>query len=198
MSSAVLHIARRWPRPVTVIEADPDGGRLACRHGLRPGLTDLAHALRFGRPVGTQDHVSAVSLVPAPPDPEETIGAIDGITSVVGSLETSLGTDVLFNVGILRPSSPADGITRAADARILMMRCTLDDVAAVLHRHRTLETLGRWSILTAGGSLTTIQISRVIKWPVLAELIPLDGHNMSILARRISEFLTFIGSEAGQ
>lgn len=197
-SSAVLHVARKWPRPVTVIEADPDGGRLACRHGLRPGLSDLVTGLRCGRSVQVSGHVSTVPVVPASPDPEETIGALHGITPMVGRLQMALGTDVLFSVGIPRPHSPSDGITRATDARILMMRCTLDDVAVVLHRHRTLEALGRWSILTAGGSLTTLQVSRVIRWPILADLLPFDRGNDSILSQRMAEFVIYIESESGQ
>lgn len=198
MSSLLLQIAGRWPRPVTVIEADPDGGRLASRHGLRPGLLDLVSTLRQGRSIQIPDHVSAVPVVSAPPDPEEAIKAIHGITPMVGSLGTTLGTDVLFSVGALRPRSPSGGITRATDARILMMRCTLDDVAAVLHRHRILESFGHWSILTAGGSLSTLQVARVIRWPVLAELLPFDRRSVSHLAQRVAEFIVYVGSGPGQ
>jgi|GEM_PF-6562710 len=198
VSSVLLHIAGKWPRPVTVIEADPDGGRLACRHGLRPGLTDFARTLRRGRPIQVDDHVSTVPVVSAPPDPEETIKAIHGITPMVGSLGTILGTDALLNVGVLRPRSPSDGITRSSDARILMMRCTLDDLAAVVYRHPLLESLGQWSILTTGGSLTTLQVSRVIRWPILAELLPFDRRSRSTLSQRMAEFVIFVESESGQ
>lgn len=197
-SSALLRIAGRWPRPVTVIEADPDGGRLACRHGLRPGLSDLVSTVRLGRSIRVADRVSTVPVVSAPPDPEEAIRAIHGMASMVGSLGTVLGTDVLFSVGVLRPRSPSDGITRSSDARLLMMRCTLDDVAAVLHRHRLLESFGRWSILTAGGSLTTLQVSRVIGWPILAEILPLDRCGVSLLSQRVAEFAAFVGSGSEQ
>ena len=46
LATVSLHIASLWPRPVTVIEADPDGGRLAARHDwdVRPGLVELAAA----------------------------------------------------------------------------------------------------------------------------------------------------------
>jgi hypothetical protein len=194
VTSVLLHIAGTWPRPVTVIEADPDGGRLACRLGLRPGLSDFVSKLRCRRSIQVADRVSAVPVVPAPPDPDETIRAIRGISPMVASLGEILGTDVLLSVGVLRPRSPSDEITRATDARILMMRCTLDDVAAVLYRRRLLESLGRWSILTARGSLTTLQVSRVIRWPVLAEIVPLDRSSVSLLSQRVAEFVVFVDS----
>lgn len=197
-SSAVLHVASKWPRPVTVIEADPDGGRLAHRHGLRPGLSDLATVLRRGTSVQVPGRVFAVPVVPASPDPDETIGALHIIAPMVGRLRMALGTDVLFDVGILRPQSPSEGITRATDARILMMRCTLEDVAVVLHRHRTLQALGRWTVLTAGGSLTTPQVSRVIRWPILADLTPFDRRNQTVLSQRVAEFAIFVESESGR
>ncbi|MFM7756951.1 MAG: hypothetical protein ACKOA6_12195 [Actinomycetota bacterium] len=197
-SSALLHIAGKWPRPVTVIEADPDGGRLACRHGLRPGLSDLVSTLRLGRPIRVADRVSAVPVVSAPPDPDETIRAIDSMTPMVGSLGAILGTDVLFSVGVLRPRSPSDGITRSSDARLLIMRCTLDDVAAVLYRHRLLESFGRWSILTSRGPLTTLQVSRVIRWPILAEIMSFGRCDVSLLSQRVAEFVAFVGSGTEQ
>lgn len=197
-SSAVLHVASKWPSPVTVVEADPDGGRLAHRHGLRPGLSDLATVLRRGTSVQVPGRVLRIPVVPASPDPEETIVALHRIAPMVGRLQMALGTDVLFDVGILRPQSPSEGITRATDARILMMRCTLDDVAVVLHRHRTLQALGRWTVLTAGGSLTTPQVSRVIRWPILADLTPFDRRNQTVLSQRMAEFAIFVESESGR
>ncbi|MEY3071144.1 MAG: hypothetical protein RL473_1251, partial [Actinomycetota bacterium] len=76
-----LHLATMWPTPVTVIEADPDGGRLAARHNweLRPGLAELAAHVRTPA-TSTLDPQSLrrtyrndVSVVVAPPSAEQVI-----------------------------------------------------------------------------------------------------------------------------
>lgn len=183
-----------WPRPVTVVEADPDGGRLAVRHNwsLRAGLGTLAAS------VGNAHHRVAeirnvacgrnLSVVTAPVNPDDVIEAIGELSGTNWRLDEILGTDVLISVGIIRPGSPSETLMKNSDARMMVMRCTIDDVAAVLHRRQLLQGIGAWSILTAGGRLTTIQIARAVPWPVLADLLPSDRHNSAILRRRISEF----------
>lgn len=183
-----------WPRPVTVVEADPDGGRLAVRHNwsLRAGLGNLAASVgnahhqvaNIGNVAGKQN----LRVVTAPVNPDDVIKAIGELSGSTGRLDDLLGTDVLISVGIIRPESPSETLIRSADARMLVMRCTIDDVAAVLHRRQLLQGIGEWSILTAGGRLTTIQVARAVSWPILADLLPSNRHNSAILRRRISEF----------
>ena len=88
LGTVSLHLATLWPHPVTVIEADPDGGRLAARHNweLRPGLAELAGHLRTPA-TSTLDPATLcreyrhhVSVVVAPPSAEQVIAAL----SVIG------------------------------------------------------------------------------------------------------------------
>lgn len=219
ISSIALHIASMWPRPVTVVEADPDGGRLATRYNwmVRPGLRTLAsmlqdfpqgHVQRWTRagtdvnefetsdrtavPFGRRCHV-----VTAPVAPDEVIEVIYELSASSGRMDEVLGTDVLVSVGTIRPGSPSETLIKKADGRMLVMRRTIEDVSVVLHRRRLLQDSGTWTILTAGGRLTTVELSRVIHWPVLADLLPSDRHNCSVLRQRIGEFATSLQLAAG-
>lgn len=194
ISSIALHIGSMWPRPVTVVEADPDGGRLAARHNwrIRPGLGALAASLRqmhgTNSDSGAASYGADLKVVAAPASPEEVISVIPYLSDSARRIDEVLGTDVLVSVGTIRPGSPASALIESADARLLVMRCTIDDVSAVVHRRKLLQAIGTWTVLTAGGALTTVDISRVIHWPVLADLLPSDRRNTIILRRRIGEF----------
>lgn len=201
ISSIALHIGSMWPRPVTVVEADPDGGRLAARHNwrIRPGLGTLAASLQQSGSVdtdnGTASYGADLKVVAAPAAPEDVISAMRQLSESAKKLEAVLGTDVLISVGTVRPESPASTLIECADARLLVMRCTIDDVSAVVHRRKLLQATGDWTVLTAGGALTTIEIARVIHWPVLADLLPSDRRNSVILRRRIGEFAANLRSD---
>ena len=194
ISSIALHIASMWPRPITVVEADPDGGRLAVRlHGrVRPALHDLVSSLRpcsRHSSIVTGDTFGPdIRVVAAPASPDEVIEAIQHLRHSIRHLDDLLGTDVLVSVGTVRPNSPSDDLTKSADGRLLVMRCTIEDIAAVVHRRRMLQAVGPWTVLTAGGRLTTVEVARVVHWPVLADLLPADRSNSATLRRRIREF----------
>jgi len=212
ISSIALHVAAMWPRPVTVIEADPDGGRLAVRHNwhLRPGLAALTSSLRgFSNALAPVEPASTenenfgstrghIRVITAPLAPEEVIAELRELSSTASRLEEVLGTDVLISIGTIRPGSPATALIEAADARLLVMRCTVEDVAAVLHRRQLLQSTGTWTVLTAGGCLTTIDVARCIHWPVLADLLPSDRRNSLVLRQRIGELAATLKSEARQ
>lgn len=203
ISSIALHLATLWPRPVTVIEADPDGGRLSVRHGgrLRPGLCSLVASLCGSHPTDKWNWATAYSpdvhVVPAPTAPEDVISAVGRLSSSDLELDRVIGTDVLISIGVIRPNTPCTALACEADARLLVMRSTIDDVAAVIHRRKTLETFGTWTVLTAGGNLTTVEVARNVHWPVLADLLPSDRRNSAILRQRIEEFATSISSNQG-
>ena len=217
ISSIALHIASMWPRPVTVVEADPDGGRLAVRHNwpLRSELGALAASLQQtpqggswawhsgSETSGSNLHEQNISrrtmysrptmygndfrVVVAPAAPDDVITAVSKLALSPRRMEEVLGTDVLISVGTIRPGTPVSALLESADARLLVMRCTIEDVSAVLHRRGLLQSVGPWTILTAGGGLTTVDIARVIHWPVLADLLPSDRRNSLVLRQRIGE-----------
>jgi len=190
-----LHLATMWPTPITVIEADPDGGRLAARHNweLRPGLAELAAHVRTPA-TSTLDPQSLrrtyrndVSVVVAPPSAEQVIAALSIIAPHTRTLDQVLGTDVIINVGRVRPNTPASDIMRAANTRLLISRTDLDDVVALVHRQPLLKELGEWQVLAAGGRYKIDELAKAIEWPVIADLLPSDRRSSAALKLTIAK-----------
>jgi hypothetical protein len=212
LGTICLHIASLWPHPPVVVEADPDGGRLAVRHDweLRPGLGDLialmhsdreSSSFRNSRNVqsttdrtnngytnnadlnnGLGDVVDSVShrlrngvrIVVSPPAIEAVSASMPGLARAVTSLEKNSVADIIVDVGIVRPESPARNVITAASRRIIVVRKEADDVVALAHRRPLLESMGDWFVLTAGGRMRTEDVTRAVEWPVVADLLPHD------------------------
>jgi hypothetical protein len=189
-SEIALHISSLWPREVTVIEADPDGGRLAARKDWppRPGLVDLAAGSRTRSGV-VGEHAHSIDtrrrVVVAPPAPEAVIAAIRLLTASNSRLDEQLGTDVLLDVGRLRPESPALALLQRADRRVLVVRRDAEDVVATMHRRPLLESVGDWSILTAGGRYPIDEVRSVLQWPIAADLLPSNKREAGALRSAI-------------
>lgn len=195
LGTVSLHIASMWPRPVTVIEADPDGGRLAARHDweVRPGLVDLAAATR-GASIDPAErarlvrvHSTTVNVVVAPPAAEPVIAALPVLASRLGEVERIVGTDLIIDVGRVRPDSTAGVLIAAADVRILVTRTDLEDIVSVVHRADHLRTLGDWKVMTAGGHYGTGEVDRAIEWPVVADLLPDNPRSSARLRQAIAD-----------
>lgn len=192
LATVSLHIASLWPRPVTVIEADPDGGRLAARHDwdVRPGLVELAAALRshvsgdFDRASVVRTYSAQVSVVVAPPAAEPVMAALTVLATRTAEIESLVGTDVIVDVGRVRPDSPANALVAAADRRLLVTRTDLEDIVSVVHRGDHLRSLGAWSVLAGGGRYGTSEVDRAIEWPVIADLLP-DNPKSSSKLRKV-------------
>lgn len=189
-SEIALHIASLWPREVTVVEADPDGGRLAARKDWppRPGLVDLVTSSRATSDVvGELSHVidPRRRVVVAPPSPEAVIAALRLLTTSNDRLDDRLGTDVLVDVGRLRPESPALPVLEMADRRVLVVRRDAEDVVATMHRRNLLESLGEWQVLTAGGRYPIDEVRAALSWPVGADLLPSNKREAAVLRSTI-------------
>ena len=194
LGTVSLHIASMWPNRVCVVEADPDGGRLAARHNweVRPGLVELAARLRSQG--GRQDSVSefmrqhgdGVSVIVAPPAAEPVIAALGVLSGRPTLLEETIGTDVIVNVGRVRPDSPARELIAAADIRLLITRTDLEDVVSVVHRTDHLRSLGDWKVLTAGGRYGIHEVDRAVEWPVIADLLPSDRRSSARLREAVT------------
>ncbi|MCX6534086.1 MAG: hypothetical protein NTW34_07860 [Actinobacteria bacterium] len=194
LGTVSLHLATLWPHRVTVIEADPDGGRLAARHNweLRPGLAELAGHLRTPA-TSTLDPATLcreyrhhVSVVVAPPSAEQVIAALSVIGPNVRNIEQFLGGDIVIDVGRVRPNSPAAELIRQADIRLLITRTDLDDVVVLVHRQQLLNDFGLWKILAAGGRYTVKELSQAVELPVLADLLPGDRKSSASLRKAIA------------
>lgn len=197
LGTICLHMASLWPHPPTVIEADPDGGRLAVRHNweLRPSLIDfdaaaaseddsrhllesISHRLRSG-----------VRVVVAPPGSESVRSALPGLTTLLAR-EAQLGGDVLVDVGVVRPDSPVRDLIRDAQRRIVVVRKDAEELVVLAHRRHLLESMGDWSVLTAGGRLRANDVVGVIGWPVIADLLPNDRRSSSVLRSALARIAT--------
>ena len=150
VTTAVLALAAVWPaeRELLLVEADPDGGDLAARNGLRlePSLSTLAavgrHTLVAGEVANHVQHLPGrLPAVIAPADPQHATRALQ----MVGArLAEVLGDgDVLIDVGRIRPGTLAQSLVDAADRVMLVARPTLDELQHVGPCMRTLAERGR-------------------------------------------------------
>lgn len=194
LGTVSLHIASLWSKPVTVIEADPDGGRLAARHNwdVRPGLVDLVASARSTHESRSREdcvrrHGNRVRVVVAPPSAEAVIATLSILSDRLERVEEMLGTDLIVNVGRVRPNTPASDLISRADRRLLVTRTDLEDVVALVHRTDHLRRFGSWSVLTAGGRYRTGEVDRAVEWPVIADLLPDDPRSSSKLKQVIAD-----------
>lgn len=182
LGTICLHVASLWPHPPTVIEADPDGGRLAVRHNwdLRPSLADLDGSNRPGtasrKSLESIAHRlrSGVKVIVSPPAMEAVRAAIPALVCRLADGESNSVGDVLVDVGVVRPDTPARDLIVGASRRIIVVRKDADELVALAHRRFLLESMGSWLVLTAGGRLRTSDVVGAIGWPVIADLLPND------------------------
>lgn len=204
LATVSLHIASMWPRAITVVEADPDGGRLAARHDwdVRPGLVDLATAVRSRSDSAPRlapllrRHSDDVSVIVAPPAAEPIMASLPVLAQHRARLDELVGTDVMVVVGRVRPDSPANDLVRAADLRLLVTRTDLEDVVALVHRADHLRSMGSWEVLTAGGRYDSAEVGRTVEWPVVADLLPDNPKASTRLRDAVRGLVGSLGSES--
>jgi MinD-like ATPase involved in chromosome partitioning or flagellar assembly len=140
---AVAHHLDALGRNALFVEADPDGGTIAARHGvsINPGLTELAGAARVGLP-------SSDILQFAQPLPSglKVIGSSPMADRVHAALRTS-GThlaeafhhlaatqDVVVDLGRLRPIDPTQALAGAADCLVYVARPLAEELVPLMNR----------------------------------------------------------------
>jgi len=198
LGTICLHVASLWPHPPTVIEADPDGGRLAVRHNwdLRPSLADLDGPHGSTDASGTSlDSIahrlrSGVKVVVAPPAMESVRSAIPTLVRRLADGQLSSAGDVLIDVGVIRPDTPARDIIEGASRRIIVVRKDADELVALAHRRALLESMGNWLVLTAGGRLRADDVVGAIGWTVIADLLPNDRRASNALRTALQRLAT--------
>jgi MinD-like ATPase involved in chromosome partitioning or flagellar assembly len=154
-TTLALAFALTWPRPpdrkVTLVEADPDGGVLAVRLGLRadPGLLTLASAARHG-PVDpefvsahAQPLAEGVDVLVGTPAPEQMRVTLTATSSRLASaLAASTQTDVIVDVGRASVRSAAADWCRAAGLVVVVARPRRDEVEGIGFRALELRQAG--------------------------------------------------------
>lgn len=167
-------LAACWPAARrVVVEADPAGGDLAARFGLRPspGLVSLAAEVRTmtcpdGELVGrhTQPIGDGLRAVPAPPGAAEARAALAAMTpGGLAAAQVSAAdpeTLIVIDAGRLDPAAPP-GLAEGADVLLVLASARADDLA---HLPSRLKTLGRGCrqrrLLLVGDGYPTSEVER--------------------------------------
>jgi hypothetical protein len=68
---------------------------------------------------------------------------------------------------------------------VLVVRRDAEDVVATMHRRPLLESVGDWSILTAGGRYPIDEVRSVLQWPIAADLLPSNKREAGALRSAI-------------
>jgi hypothetical protein len=190
-TALAVSLARTWPKPCVVVEADPDGGRLAARLELavRPGLVDLAGAARRGDQPDSalwrfaQRDRRGLAVVPCHPAAEQVQALLRSTAEPIARWCTSCDEhDVVLDVGRWRPGAATSTLARAAHRRVVVVRGEPEDVVALVHRRDLLAAVGGVEVVVVAGTYGRREVARVVPWPILAEL-PADARRRT--ARRV-------------
>lgn len=178
-TALALALAQAWGGPCVLVEADPDGGRLAARLELaaRPGVADLAAAARRGgRPEPAlwrfaQRDRSGVAVLPCHPAAEQVCALLRAAAEPLAAWCTAcVDHDVVVDVGRWRPGSPSLPLARAADRRLAVVRGEPEDIVALVHRAELLQALGGVDVVVMAGTYGRREVAQVVPWPVAAEV----------------------------
>jgi hypothetical protein len=157
-TTAAVALARSWPRPVVVIEADLAGGDLAARYGVAtsPGLVDLAATPR-SRPAelrSVAQNLGGVDVVAAPIAPETTRAALEALGPASAWVEAvGDGADVLVDCGRLSlPPAPVLPLVEEATVAVFLCRPTAPSVVSLRQRVASLpESVRQRSVVVVVG-----------------------------------------------
>jgi len=180
-TTTALALARRRTRPVVMLEADPDGGRLALRLDTdhRPGLVDLLTSARdltaeesFGW-VQRPDAQSGARLVIAHPSGDVVERALRaGVRQLVATLRGA-SFDVVCDVGRYRADSAAGPLAEAAAWRVVVTHGALVEVAVLSHALERLRQLGPVAVvLTGDGPYTAREVAEALDVPTVRLPVP--------------------------
>ena len=163
VTTTALALAGAWPegRRCLLVEADPFGGVLAARFGLRdtPGLTSLAAASRNGLDGDVvwrhaQQLPGGVPVLVGPPSADQAHAVLRDLVSPLGDwCAGSTEVDVIADCGRLAPGSSTVVAFQQADGVLLLTRPTPDQLRPAAHRLATLGVAGpRARLLLVGDS----------------------------------------------
>lgn len=159
-TTVALALAAAWAEDgeVLLVEADPAGGDLAVRLGLRshPGLTSLAAAgRRSSSSLDTRTHSQALAsgarVVLAPTAPEEAAAAVAALANRLPRDLASSGGNAVVDCGRWHPTSPARALLERADLAVVALRPTVEGVEHLRSRLDTLAVpAGRLAVALVG------------------------------------------------
>ena len=152
VTTTALALAGAWPegRRCLLVEADPFGGVLAARFGLRdtPGLASLAAVSRNGLDGDmvwrhAQQLPGGVTVLVGPPSADQAHAVLRDLASALADwCAGSTEVDVIADCGRLTPGSSTDVALQQADGVLLLTRPTPDQLRPATYRLTTLGVSG--------------------------------------------------------
>lgn len=131
--------------PVTLVDADPDGGDLAAWLGISatPGLVSLAAAARHsfagGEFVRHVQHVqTGIKLLGSPSSPEQVEASLTSLGRPFAQILAA--GPAIADIGRWRSGSPATELVGAAHAIVLVVHPTVAGVAHARYQYEDLTT----------------------------------------------------------
>lgn len=177
VTTTALALVRQHPVAAMLIEADPDGGRLASRLeiGHRPGLVDLLVQAQHRNPsdlfdgIEHHDSRSPARLIPAHPSGSVVTAALrNGVHELVTVL-LDVRIDTVCDVGRYRPDTPAAPLILAAARRIVITGGDLGDIVVLSHELERLRSYGPLTVVVTGsGTYDASEIARAMDVGVIS------------------------------
>jgi hypothetical protein len=143
LALAVAHHLDAAGRHSLLIEADPDGGVVAARHGvsINPGLTELAGAARVGLAAGdieqfSQSLPSGQRVIAASPMADRVQAALrtSGTHLANGFRDLAATRDLILDLGRLRANDPTQPLAAAADCLVFVARPVAEELVPLMSR----------------------------------------------------------------
>lgn len=125
-------------------------------------------------------------MVVAHPAAEQVASALRAAAAPIADALARLDdTDVLVDVGRVRPGTLAGPLLLAADRRIVVTGTRLDDTVALTHRLDLLDGFGGVDIVVgAGGEYSSSELSHALGHPVLSSRPGRRSQRSTALSRR--------------
>ena len=149
VSTTALALAGVWPegRRCLLVEADPFGGVMAARFGLKdtPGLASLASVARRGLDTEmvwrhAQQLPGGLPILVGPPSAEQAHAVLRDLASVFADWCAGEGhVDVLVDCGRIAPGSPVLEVMVQAEKVLVLTRPRADQLRPAAHQLRTLN-----------------------------------------------------------
>jgi len=173
-------LARAGGAPPLVVEADPDGGRLAARLdlALAPGITELAGAARAGIAAPdlwrfAQRSREGWNVIVAHPAAEQVHAALRAAAHHIGASLRRLDCDVFVDCGRLRPGSPAFALAACADHVVVVSENGVESAVSLAHRAPALASLQRVThVITSSSPFAVEEIAAASRQPIWGVVPP--------------------------